>query len=60
MDKNSELIHQMAEVYITCVRDLETQIRDLKAENDSLRTVVKELREATDTIYTPWEGQNYE
>ncbi len=60
MDNNAALIHQMADVYIACVRDLETQIRDLKAENDSLRTVVKELREATDTIYTPWEGQNYE
>ena len=50
MDKYTELIHDMAEVYIACVRDLETQIGVLKAENDSLRTIVQELREANDTI----------
>lgn len=50
MDNHADLIHQMAEVYITCVRDLETQIGVLKAENDSLRTIVQELREANDTI----------
>ena len=56
-NNNAALIHQMADVYITCVRDLETQIRDLKAENDSLRALVKELREATDDYYEGGDAQ---
>ena len=59
MDKNSELIHQMADVYLACVRDLNTRIHDLKAENDSLRVIVQELREATDDYYEG-ETHNYE
>ena len=50
MDNHADLIHQMAEVYIACVRDLNTRIQGLEAENDSLRTIVQELREANDTI----------
>ena len=57
MDNNAELIHKMADVYIACVRDLETQIRGLRAENDSLRVIVQELREAND-IY--WEEHRHE
>lgn len=56
-NNNAALIHQMADVYIACVRDLETQIRDLKAENDSLRVIVQELREANDTY---WEEHRHE
>ena len=59
MDNNAELIRKMADVYIACVRDLETQIRGLRAENDSLRVIVQELREATDDYYEG-ETHNYE
>ena len=50
MDEHAELIHQMAEVYITCVRELWTENAQLKSENESLRQIIRELREASDTF----------
>jgi len=50
-NNNPDLIRQMAEAYINSVRDLETRIRELEGENSSLRLIVQELREATDTYY---------
>lgn len=59
MNNNPDLIREMADVYIKTVRELETQVRELKAENASLRLIVQELREASDTYYEG-ETHNYE
>ena len=50
MDEHAELINNMAEVYLAVVRELRTENSRLKSENESLRTIIKELREASDTI----------
>ena len=51
MDDYTELVHEMAEVYLKAVRDLRTENSKLKSENDSLRQIIQELREASDTYY---------
>ena len=56
MSDMTDLTRQMAEVYIKTVRDLESRIRELESENTSLRIIISELREATDTYY---EGETH-
>lgn len=56
MSADNDLVRQMADAYINCVRDLESRIRDLTTENADLRLMVQELREATDTYY---EGETH-
>ena len=53
MEEYAELIHRMAEVYLTCVRDMRTQIAELTSENEHLRQELSEVRGRTDEW---WEG----
>lgn len=57
MDKYAELIHGMADTYLTLARKQQKENELLRQENELLRTIVKELREAND-IY--WEEHRHE
>ena len=52
MNNYSELVRQMAESFVEAVRELETEINKLRSENESLRLLLRELRESTDTYHT--------
>ena len=57
MDKYAELIHDMADAYITLARGLTEEVERLRYENELQRTIIQELREANDNY---WEEHRHE
>ena len=51
MDNYSELVKEMADAFITVVRQLETELARVHSENELLRFELRELRDQTDDFY---------